>query len=258
MNRISSKLEQLRKQNRKALTLFLTAGYPDREATVDLVLGLEDAGADIIELGMPFSDPLADGPVIQECSSIAVRNGVTLDTIFLIVQAIRSQSSIPLVLMGYVNPLMRYGGEKFFASAAQSGVDGFIFPEVPLEETARFAKTIASHGLSNILLVAPTSSPSRIEQIDAASSGFVYCVSSTGVTGVEGRMPAIEYIRLVRKHVKKNPLLVGFGISSPEQAYAYACEADGVIVGSALLRKIMAGTKREDLFRWVREMRRAV
>ena len=182
MNRITQRLDELRRAKKKALTLFLTAGFPKPASTPDLALALERAGADMMELGMPFSDPLADGPVIQDCSAVATRNGVTLDGIFQMVRDIRSQSNIPLILMGYVNPVLRYGIGKFFSSAAQAGVDGVILPEVPLEETTRFQEAIGKNDLSNILLVSPTTSQERIEQIDAVSSGFVYCVSTTGVT----------------------------------------------------------------------------
>ena len=258
MNRIRPCLDRLRQENKKALTLFLTAGFPRLDSTVGLVSAFEDAGADMIELGMPFSDPLADGHVIQECSSVALRNGVTLEWILSTVRAIRLNSNMPLVLMGYLNPILRYGAEKFFADAASSGVDGIILPEVPVEEASRFGSAMASYSLSNILLVAPTTPPSRVELIDAASSGFVYCVSGTGVTCRGGKVPDIEYIRSVRLHVKKNPLLVGFGISKPEDAHAYAHEADGVIVGSALLQRIMKGESTPAISAWVRELKAAL
>lgn len=258
MNRIGHCLDHLRLEGKKGLVLFLTAGFPRLGSTVRLVSTLEEAGADMIELGMPFTDPLADGPVIQECSSVALQNGVTLEWILSTVRSIRLHTDIPIVLMGYLNPILRFGAEKFFAAAARSGVDGFILPEVPLEEAGRFGAVLTSHSLANILLVAPTTPPARMELIDGASGGFVYCVSATGVTGTGSRTPAIEYIRRARQHVKKNPLLVGFGISQPEEAHTYAQEADGVIIGSALLQRLMKGESTPAISRWVREIKGAL
>ena len=250
VTRIDEKLAEVRVKGEKALTLFLTAGFPELHSTLDLVLELEKAGADIIELGMPFSDPLADGPIIQQSSAIALKNGTTLRTILSDVKTIRKSSEIPIVLMGYVNPILRYGAERFFADAREAGVDGVILPEVPKEETGRFNEMIRGNGLSNILLVAPTSPPERIEEIDRTSSGFLYCVSTTGVTGADGHTPAQEYIRRVKSHARKNPVLVGFGISTSKDARMYARESDGIIVGSALIKRIMRG--RDKRFRdWV-------
>lgn len=252
--RIDEKLADVKAQKEKALTLFLTAGFPELHSTPDLVLELEHAGADIIELGMPFSDPLADGPVIQQSSAIALKNGTTLNSILLDVKTIRKTSEVPIVLMGYVNPILRYGAEKFFANAHAAGVDGIILPEVPKEEAPRFSEMIRASKLSNILLVAPTTSDARIEEIDQESSGFLYCVSTTGVTGTHGQAPAQEYIRRVKTHAKKNPVLVGFGISTPKDARAIAHDCDGVIVGSALIKRIMRG--RDKRFHdWVAEFK---
>jgi tryptophan synthase alpha chain len=258
MNRLERRLSDVRKARDRALALFLTAGFPESDATVDLVLGLEDAGADIVELGMPFSDPLADGPVIQECSALALKNGTTLETIFGYVRAIRKSSDIPLVLMGYVNPVLRFGVDRFFDRAREAGVDGVIFPEIPVEEVSLFGPTIESHGLSNIMLVTPTTSPDRITTIDQRSSGFLYCVSVTGVTGATKAPPPLDYIRTVRRHATKNPVLVGFGISTPDDVHRLASEADGVIVGSALLKKLLAGIPRKELMEWVGKMTKAL
>ena len=255
MNRIEQKLSSLAAKGEKALALFLTAGYPNINSTVGLVISFEEAGADIIELGMPFSDPLADGPVIQQSSSVALKNGVTLNTTFEYIRAIRTQSAIPLVLMGYLNPILSFGVEKFFSSAAESGIDGIVLPELPLEEAGKFKSMMEGSGLSQILLVTPTSPPERIEAIDAASSGFLYCVSTTGVTGERGRFPSHEYVRNVKRHARKNPVLVGFGISSPDDAKRYSRDADGVIVGSALIKKIGEGGTAAELSPWVREMK---
>jgi len=257
MNRIQDRLAALATRKEKALALFLTAGYPTLNATAPLVHMLEAAGADLIELGMPFSDPLADGPTIQASSSVALKNGVTLSTILSQVQEIRRSSLIPIVLMGYVNPVLRFGAEKFFREAGESGVDGMIFPELPLEESGRFKSVLDEHGLANILLVAPTSPPVRIKAIDEASSGFVYCVSTTGVTG-SSAPPSPVYLEGVKQHVRKNPLLVGFGISSPEDAQTYSRHADGVIVGSALIKRLEGGVPPSELAQWVRSLKNAM
>jgi tryptophan synthase alpha chain len=258
VNRIDSLFQRLRTKGEKALALFVTAGFPGIDSTPHLVMNLEDAGADIIELGMPFSDPLADGPSIQHSSSVALSNGVSLETVLADVRRIRSRSNIPIVLMGYLNPIMRYGTERFFGEAHGSGVDGIILPEVPKEESARFFGVCQANELAQIFLVAPTTSSERVVQIDAISSGFLYCVSTTGVTGTHVHMPAIEYVKRVRSHATRNPVLVGFGISSVDDAKVVAKESDGVVIGSALIRRLMTGTTEIELRNWVREMKTAL
>ena len=257
MNRLERVLTGLGKAGEKALSLFLTDGYPDLHGAPDIVRTLERGGADIIELGMPFSDPLADGPVIQESSTAALQNGVTLATVLEDVRTIRAGSEIPLVLMGYLNPILRYGPGRFFTDAASAGVDGVILPELPVEESWRFESSIKDAGLSHILLVTPTTPGPRIRTIDGASSGFVYCVSTTGVTGTRTQA-AGEYLRRVRECVKRNPLLVGFGISTPEDAASMALESDGVIIGSALIRRLRDGARGEELRSWVRGIKEAL
>jgi tryptophan synthase alpha chain len=251
---LTHRLRRLREKNEKALALFLTTGYPTLDATVPLVLELEKAGADIIELGMPFSDPVADGPVIQQSSEVALRNGVTLSHMFRMAEAIRASSTLPVVVMGYVNPILRYGLETFFLDAARAGIDGIILPEVPLEEAVRFEEMLHRTGLALIRLVAPTTPPERVTQIDALSSGFLYCVSSTGVTGGTNGTPVEEYLRRVRPLVRKNPMLVGFGIAGPEEARRYARYADGVVVGSALLKRLTTEPV-DATMRWVRSLK---
>ncbi len=258
MGKIENILASLSSRKEKALALFVTGGYPELHSAVHLVPVLEQGGADIVEIGMPFSDPLADGPVIQESSSVALANGAHLQSILEDVAAIRSNSEIPIVLMGYLNPILSYGVRDFFAAAGECGVDGIILPELPLEEAGRFAVECTAAGLSQILLVTPTSSPERIRAIDEASRGFVYCVSTTGVTGSTGKNPSQEYVGKVRRLLRRNPLLVGFGISSPESARHLVHEADGVIIGSALIRKIGQSTGPRDLQAWVREFKNAL
>jgi tryptophan synthase alpha chain len=238
--------------------LFLTAGFPSIDSTVGLVLELERGGADIIELGMPFSDPLADGPVIQQSSAIALRNGVRLSHILQYARNIRRRSSIPLVLMGYLNPILAFNPKRFFEAAASAGVDGFVLPELPPEEAEGYRDLAHRLGLALILLVTPTSPPRRIAMIDSVSSGFIYCVSTTGVTGSHKRGESQEYVRRVKRYAKRNPVLVGFGISTPKDAASYAANADGVIVGSALIKKIIEGNSQAKLRVWTRSLKNAL
>ena len=257
-NRIHERLTLLQLRKEKALVCFLTEGFPTLNATIPLVLEIERGGADIIELGMPFSDPLADGPVIQQSSQAALSQGITLDNILSYVKTIRQSSEIPLVLMGYLNPILAYGAEKFFKSAARSGVDGIILPELPVEESKRYKSIFDRAGLAHILLVTPTTSPERIALIDRASNGFLYCVSSTGVTGSTSKIRSDSYINSVKTHAKKNPVLVGFGIKTPADARRIARRADGVIIGSALIQRIARGDSLEDIGAWVRQLKKAM
>jgi tryptophan synthase alpha chain len=250
-------LERIRTNGKKVLVFFLTAGYPTRAAFRELVLSLANAGADVIEIGMPFSDPLADGPVIQESSAVALKNGTTLETVLDDVRTIAQSTTVPVVLMGYVNPILRYGVERFFRDAAESGIKGLILPEVPLEESSRFSEHMANTGIAQILLVAPTTSPARAENIDAASGGFVYCVSSTGVTGSQSGDTS-SFLKTIRSSIRKNPMYVGFGIATPDDVRAVAPLADGVIIGSALIRKVIAGEDPTAILGWVRLLREAL
>ncbi len=254
--RITTELNRIRAQQGKALALFITAGFPEISSTVELVPKLAEAGADLIEIGMPFSDPLADGPVIQESSAIALKNGVTIKTILNDVRTIRKSCNVPLVLMGYVNPILSYGANRFFDDAAEAGVDGMILPELPLEESGRFAGQLKANGIAQILLVTPTTPPERIRKIDAASEGFLYCVATTGVTGAGGKAADGEYVARVKSNAPKNPVLVGFGISNPDDARRAAEHADGVIIGSALIKRLLAGEKAGESCRWVTEVKK--
>ncbi len=258
MTRLSERLAGLRSRGRKALAVFLTAGVPARNSTVQLVLDLEKAGADIVEIGLPFSDPLADGPVIQASSALALANGVHLPLILDMVRKVRSRSAVPLVLMGYLNPLLRYGFSRFCTEAGRAGVDGLILPEVPLEEHARFAPALAAAGVDGILLVTPATSPQRIRVIDAASRGFLYCVSMTGVTGGGASGIHERHLRRVKRHAPRNPVLVGFGIAGPADARRAARHADGVIVGSAFLKRLLSDGGREEALRWIAGLRSAL
>jgi tryptophan synthase alpha chain len=258
INRITAKLAQLKKRNEKALVLFLTAGYPKIDSTVPLVLEFAQVGADIIELGMPFSDPLADGPVIQLSSQQAIKNGITLDRILSQVKEIRKHTDIPLLLMGYLTPILHYGEERFFANASKAGVDGIILPEVPIEEANRFLLLTRKYHLADILLVSPVTSDKRIKEIDKISSGFLYCVSSTGVTGRSGIGNIKSYVKRVKNNAKKNSVLVGFGIKTPSDAQRISQNADGVIVGSALIQKISQLGTATKIGNWVRQLKNAM
>ena len=226
----------------KLMSLFLTAGYPVLESTVELILGLEQHGTDFIELGMPFSDPLADGPTIQYSSNKAIEQGITMQKIFGMVKEVRQHSNIPIVLMGYVNPVLRYGIKSFCKDAAEAGVDGFIIPDIPIEEATIIKDHAHENGLAQIYLVAPNTSDERMQKIDEASQGFVYCVSVTGVTGAregdEVAQSVQRFIRRVDENITQNPKMVGFGIKSHEDAQRVAADMDGFIVGSALINTI--------------------
>jgi tryptophan synthase alpha chain len=254
-NRIVVKLRQMKERNEKALVLFLTAGYPRLDSTVPLVLELAQSGADIIELGMPFSDPLADGPIIQTSSQQAIKNGISLDLIMDQVREIRKQTDIPLVLMGYLNPILHYGEEKFFEDAQQVGIDGIILPEVPLEESNRFLAFNRKYNLADILFVGPATPDERIRAIDKVTSGFLYCVSTTGVTGRSEVGNIESYIKRVKRYAKNSPVLVGFGIKTSADAQSIAHSADGVIIGSALIQKITQGSTAAEIGMWVQQIK---
>ncbi|HYV50574.1 MAG TPA: tryptophan synthase subunit alpha [Dongiaceae bacterium] len=220
---------------------YLTAGFPKPEETVDLLCVLEESGADAIELGLPFSDPLADGPIIQAASQTALDAGIDHHRILEQVAAFRARSRTPLLLMGYVNPILAYGAERFFKDAGEAGADGVIVPDVPIEEADPFLPLARAAGLDWIFLVAPTSSNARIERIDAQSDAFCYCVSVTGVTGVRDDLPPDlrSYLERAASRLTK-PFVVGFGFSKAAQIRDVCPPAAGVVVGSALLRRLAA------------------
>lgn len=233
---------KLKKSDEKVMSLFITAGYPDLESTVELVLEFEKNGADMIELGMPFSDPLADGPTIQYASNVAIENGITMAKILQIVSAVRKESEIPIILMGYINPILRYGLQKFCKDAYKNGVDGLIVPDVPIEESSKLSESAKKNNLDLIYLVAPNSTDKRMKTIDEKSQGFVYCVSVTGVTGArsgeEISNSVDKFIDRVTQNITKNPKLVGFGIKNHKDAISISEKVDGFIVGSALIDTI--------------------
>ena len=239
MANIASCIDKLNKNNQKALSVFLTAGYPDKNDFVRLALEVLENGADMLEIGIPFSDPIAAGPVIQQASQKALRAGITMDHIFNYVREIRSQTGKPLILMGYANPVMRYGIKSFIETGVESGVNGVIVPDIPLEEYDGFWGT--PRELPEVIqLTTPTSTEARIKAIDARSRGFVYCVSVTGTTGGNTAFDVhtLENVKRTYQILQKNKMLIGFGISGPEDVRIFAPYCDGVIVGSAVIRRL--------------------
>lgn len=237
MNRINRKFKELKKMKQKAFIAYVTAGDPDLAMTGRIVLALEKANVDIIELGIPFSDPLADGPTIQAASQRALKKNVTLKKIFKMVKALRARTDIPIVFMTYYNPVLKYGLRRFMDSCKANGVDGVIVPDLPYEEADDLIRLGRIERVATINLVAPTSTSERMKRIAGKSRGFIYYVSLTGVTGARRKLPGDVASRLKSlKAATAKPVCVGFGISKPEQARHLAKISDGVIVGSAIVR----------------------
>ena len=238
-SRIGKTFKRLKKEGKKAFIPYIMAGDPSVEKTKEVVLLFEECGADIVEIGVPFSDPLADGPTIQRASERALKNGVTLRRVISCVKDLREITQIPIVLMTYFNPVFKYGVEHFVKDAKDSGVDGVIIPDLPPDEAADFIKLSRAATLDTIFLLAPTSTADRIEKVARASSGFIYYVSITGITGadllLDGSMEVL--IEEIRKYTNR-PIAVGFGVSTPFQASAVAKVSDAVIVGSAIVKRL--------------------
>ncbi|MEI7811507.1 MAG: tryptophan synthase subunit alpha [Ignavibacteria bacterium] len=258
---IADYIDGINKKDEKVLSIFLTAGFPDKENFAELALGVLEAGADMLEIGFPFSDPLADGPVIQYSSHQAIANGVNLSTVFEYIKIIKAETAKPLILMGYANPVLNYGVSKFLKKAKSAGANGLIIPDVPLEEYDAFFG--ADQSLTEIImLTVPSSSEERIKKIDAKSRGFLYCVSVNGVTGERQGFneAAIESIRKTYELVN-NKMLIGFGISNADSIKAVSPYCDGVIIGSAVIKKLTELTKQGNnysaVFDFIREMKQA-
>jgi tryptophan synthase alpha chain len=239
-----TRLEELfTKKHNRILNVYCTAGYPTLESTIPVMKSLQENGADIIELGMPYSDPLADGPVIQASSALALANGMTIQKLFQQMQSFRKDISIPVVLMGYLNPLLQYGFEKFCKQAAEAGIDGLIIPDIPLYEYEKeYRENIQKYGLDFIFLITPATSDERIKKLDELSRGFLYVVSSSSITGTTKDFSRVEnYVRRLKEMNLRNPLLVGFGISSKND-FDTACRyANGAIIGSAYIKALEQG-----------------
>ena len=247
-------------ENKKAFIGFLTAGDPSADKSVEYILEMERAGADLIEIGIPFSDPTAEGVVIQDANIRALSGGMTTDGVFEIVKRVRKKSNIPLVFLTYINPVYKYGYENFFEECREVGIDGIIVPDVPFEEKHEIEDVANKYGVDIISLIAPTSED-RIKKIAKEAKGFVYVVSSMGVTGVRNEIKTdINSIIKSIKEVTNVPCAVGFGINNPKQAREISEVADGVIVGSAIVKIIEKNGEnaKEELFKYVSEMKHAI
>jgi tryptophan synthase alpha chain len=258
-SRLDCTFARLRQDGEQAIIAYVMAGDPSLQETEHLVVELEQAGADIIELGVPFSDPIADGPVIQQAAARALRNGTSVRTILPMVARVRAMTQIPLVLMIYYNNIHAFGPERFCQEAARAGVDGLIVPDMPPDEAGPLKGPAAAAGLQLIFLLAPTSTAERRTFVASQSEGFVYCVSLTGITGAKLRNVAdvgknVEKIRKAT-HV---PVAVGFGVATPEDAVNVAAIADGVIVGSAIVKQIAAHQQEPGMVKQVAEFVRSL
>ena len=248
MNRIDRKFRELKRKNKKAFIAFITAGYPNLRTTEKLVYEFAKNGVDIIELGVPFSDPLADGPVIQESSQEALLKNTHLVDIIRLVGRVRKKVDIPICLMTYYNPIFCFGKDRFIREALKYGLDGVIIPDLPPEEDPDFVKRADRLGLDVVCFLSPTSAVKRIKFISKISKGFIYYVSLTGVTGAREKLPADiqKNIRLIKRYTKK-PVCVGFGVSTPEQVKEINRICDGVVVGSAIVKRIKDNLGKPDL-----------
>ena len=238
MSRLTDTLGTLKDRGEKAMGLFLTNGFPTPADTGPILEALDDGGADFIELGMPFSDPLAEGLPIQRSSARALGHGVRMEDAFRAAEQFRARSETPLLLMGYINPILRYGVSNFCRAARSSGVDGLILPDLPPEESTLVAGPAQEAGLDMVYLIAPNTPDDRVAEIDALASGFVYAVSITGITGsgLSNRLDAVaSYLQRTQRLVQHNPILVGFGIKTHADATRLSRHTDGFIVGSALI-----------------------
>ena len=240
MNRIKKTFESLKKRNKKALGIFLTAGDPDLETCLDILINLPKNGVDFIEIGMPFSDPMADGPIIQESSERALKSGMNLEKCLSLVKTFRkTNNEIPIILMGYYNPIYKYGREIFVKKALEYGVDGLIIVDLPPEEDEELYNYSEKHKLSLIRLITPTTNKKRLSHILNDATGFVYYVSITGITGTQAANPDDVLLKLNNiKQYTELPIVIGFGIRTPEQALKMASISDGIVVGSAVVEKI--------------------
>ena len=237
MNRLQALFTR---KNKNVLNVYCTAGYPQLQSTLAVMKAVEASGADIIELGMPYSDPLADGPVIQHSSSVALANGMTIETLFAQLQDFRKEVHIPVILMGYMNPVLQYGFEKFCQHAAALPIDGLILPDLPeYEFETVYGPIMQRYGLDFIFLVTPETSAERIKKLDALSTGFLYAVSSSSTTGSDKNMTDVDaYLQRLQTYQLKNPVLVGFGIKDRASFEAACLHANGAIIGTAFIRAL--------------------
>jgi len=237
MNRIE---ELFNRKNKNILNVYCTAGYPQLESTIEVMKSLQESGADMIELGMPYSDPLADGPVIQASSTVALKNGMTMKRLFEQLRDFRKTIHLPVLLMGYMNPILQYGFVKFCTDASLVGIDGLILPDLPeYEFESEYGKIIRQSGLDFVFLVTPETSEERVKKLDALSTGFLYAVSSSSTTGKDKKMEEVTtYLDRLRKLKLKNPIMVGFGIKDKHSFQAACQSAEGAIIGTAYIKAL--------------------
>ena len=247
LSRVDEKFCELKNNKKLALMPFIMAGDPNIEITSEILLKLQENGADLIELGIPYSDPLADGPVIQVAASRALNSGTSLRKVIKLLESLKGKLKIPMILFSYLNPLLCFGFEKFCEMASNAGVSGLIVPDLPLEEAYKFSKIVSNHSMDLILLVAPTTPFERMKQISNHTKGFTYLVSVTGVTGERNKMEnRVENLIAKLKDVNSNPIAVGFGISTPEHVNKVReWGADGVIIGSAFVKRISNSSEKD-------------
>ena len=250
LSKVDEKFYQLRKNQRLALMPFIMAGDPNIEITSEILLELQENGADLIELGIPYSDPLADGPIIQLSASRALKSGTTPRKVITLLESLKGKLNIPVILFTYLNPLLCFGFEHFCQMASNAGVSGLIIPDLPLEEAYKFSKIVGAHSMDLVLLVAPTTPFERMKKISNHSKGFTYLVSVTGVTGERNKMEnRVENLISKLKEIANNPIAVGFGISCPEHVKKVrAWGADGVIIGSAFVKRISSSSEKEVVY----------
>lgn len=260
MNRINQALNKAtssKDTDRKLLSIYFTAGFPDIDDTVPILKKLQDAGVDMVEIGLPFSDPLADGPTIQESSTKALQNGMTTEKLFEQLKGIRDVLTIPLLIMGYFNPILQFGIEDFCKKCADIGIDGLIIPDLPVDVySEEYREIFEKHGLVNVLLITPQTSDERIRFIDSISEGFIYMVSSASTTGAKNSFgeEQNDYFQRISEMNLKTPQIVGFGISNHETFVQATDRTSGAIIGSAFVKLIGDG-KKEEINHFVNEMR---
>ena len=262
LSKINKKFLELKKTNKLALMPFIMAGDPNIEITSEILLKLQEKGADLIELGIPYSDPLADGPIIQLSASRALNSGTTTERVIQLLGSLEGKLNIPIILFTYFNPILSFGLQNFCELASKVGVAGLIIPDLPLEEAVKFSKIISTYSLDLILLVAPTTTFERMKMISKKTKGFTYLVSVTGVTGERNKMEnRVENLITKLKEISINPVAVGFGISSPEQVKKVRkWGADGVIIGSAFVKRISTSDKKivvNQIGKFCEDMRKA-